>query len=365
MNIKKGLSTFMVAMMLMSTLVGLINISEVSKGVDTSLPFVDDFEDGNPDGWQIVNPWYVNGVSTGSLSIILGSLTGIGNYLLRVDVPNDGTNKDDHGIVLLNSTSSTDWSNYVYEIDGNLQITSGSYGYIDYYFYSQSKDNVYNSYWLRFAKLQDWIQLNKIVNGISSNLVQIAYPVDADTVYSLKVALENGNIKVFVNDNLKIDVNDSTFNKGTVGFGVATAGLESVLGYFDNVVVSGTSPMVPSVPQNLQISSGDSYVDLSWNAPLNDGGSPITEYRIYRGTYSGGEAYLDSVDGSSTSYHDTGVTNGETYYYYVTAVNDVGESELSSEVSVKAQISIVYQKILGWDVHRDAYSFENPGTEWS
>ena len=38
----------------------------------------------------------------------------------------------------------------------------------------------------------------------------------------------------------------------------------------------------PTPPQNLQATAGNGDVDLNWNAPSNDGGSPITEYKIYR-----------------------------------------------------------------------------------
>ena len=88
---------------------------------------------------------------------------------------------------------------------------------------------------------------------------------------------------------------------------------------------------VPGAPQNLQASAGNGYVLLNWQAPASDGGSTITGYKIYRGTTSGSESYLTQVTG--LSYNDTSVTNGNTYYYYVTAVNSVGESQPSNEVS--------------------------------
>ena len=72
---------------------------------------------------------------------------------------------------------------------------------------------------------------------------------------------------------------------------------------------------------------------LSWNAPSFDGGSQITGYRIYRGTSPGGEIFLQSVDDSLTSFPDTGLTNGQTYYYKVSAENANGEGPLSNEAS--------------------------------
>jgi len=98
-----------------------------------------------------------------------------------------------------------------------------------------------------------------------------------------------------------------------------------------------TAPSAPTPPRYLQATPGDKFVDLRWDAPSGDGGSAITEYKIYRGTSSGGETYLASVSVSTTSYKDKPVTNGQTYYYYVTAVNVAGESISSNEVHTKPQ----------------------------
>jgi fibronectin type 3 domain-containing protein len=84
-------------------------------------------------------------------------------------------------------------------------------------------------------------------------------------------------------------------------------------------------------PQNLQATWGDSFVDLTWNAPSSDGGSPITNYRIYRGTTPGGEIFLIEI-GNLLTYNDGTAVNGNTYYYKVSAVNALGEGPLSNEV---------------------------------
>jgi hypothetical protein len=44
------------------------------------------------------------------------------------------------------------------------------------------------------------------------------------------------------------------------------------------------TPSTPSAPQNLQATAGEGYVYLDWDTPSDDGGSTITEYKIYRGT---------------------------------------------------------------------------------
>src|SRR5439155_1619055 len=69
----------------------------------------------------------------------------------------------------------------------------------------------------------------------------------------------------------------------------------------------------PSAPQNLEAVAGDANVGLSWQAPASDGGSPITNYQIYRGTTAGGATFLATV-GDVLTYSDTNVTNGQSYY---------------------------------------------------
>ena len=86
---------------------------------------------------------------------------------------------------------------------------------------------------------------------------------------------------------------------------------------------------VPEPPQTLQAERGVGYVFLTWESPKDDGGASITSYRIYRN----GEIICE-VDGNTQHYNDTSVNINESYTYYVTAINGVGESSSSNEVNV-------------------------------
>src|SRR5256884_61471 len=91
-------------------------------------------------------------------------------------------------------------------------------------------------------------------------------------------------------------------------------------------------PAPPSAPQNLAATGGNAQVTLTWQAPASDGGSPITNYKIYRGVAPSTETLLTTV-GNVLTYTDSAVTNGVTYYYQVSAVNAAGEGPRSNEAS--------------------------------
>jgi fibronectin type 3 domain-containing protein len=88
-------------------------------------------------------------------------------------------------------------------------------------------------------------------------------------------------------------------------------------------------------PQAVSLSgTGDHDVILSWTA---SGSSGVVGYNIYRGTASGKESTtpLNSSPVTGTTYTDSNVTAGQTYYYMITAVSSSGtQSADSGEVSV-------------------------------
>src|SRR5439155_1707476 len=88
----------------------------------------------------------------------------------------------------------------------------------------------------------------------------------------------------------------------------------------------------PGAPRDLGAVAGDATVALAWSSPSSDGGSTITNYKVYRGTISGQLSFLATLP-NVLSYTDSAVTNGQTYYYKVTAVNAVGEGPRSNDAS--------------------------------
>ncbi len=98
--------------------------------------------------------------------------------------------------------------------------------------------------------------------------------------------------------------------------------------------IAGTPP---GAPTGLTATAGNAQASLSWTAPASNGGVSITSYRVYRGTFPGTETLLTTGGCSSLgvvqSCTDSGLTNGQTYYYKVSAVNSLGEGARSNEAS--------------------------------
>ncbi len=106
-----------------------------------------------------------------------------------------------------------------------------------------------------------------------------------------------------------------------------------LLGAYDGQIFK----TVPGAPVLSGI-AGNSVNHLTWKDGSN-GNSPITAHTVFRGTASGGEAALATLSGTATSYDDTSVTNGLTYYYQVNATNAVGVSPRSNEQALTPQVS--------------------------
>lgn len=96
---------------------------------------------------------------------------------------------------------------------------------------------------------------------------------------------------------------------------------------FEIALSSSQPASVPGVPGNLTAVPADTLVALNWSAAYG-----AANYNVKRAAASGG-FYNTIVNVTGTSYTDSGLTNGVTYYYVVSAVNNLGEGDDSQEAS--------------------------------
>ena len=99
------------------------------------------------------------------------------------------------------------------------------------------------------------------------------------------------------------------------------------------LLTGGAAPPPPNgapvAVTGLVATAGNGQVTLTWNAV-----SGATSYQLYRTGNSGNESATPSVSGlTGTTFTDTGLNPGTTYYYRVVAVNSSGASGFSSEAS--------------------------------
>lgn len=92
------------------------------------------------------------------------------------------------------------------------------------------------------------------------------------------------------------------------------------------------SSIIPSPPTNLSATpSSPTEVDLNWLAPQNNGGLPITGYKIERNDGNGFNLIANS---QTTTYQDKGMIPNSEHAYRVSAVNSAGTGVPSNSAPV-------------------------------
>ncbi|HSZ31133.1 MAG TPA: fibronectin type III domain-containing protein, partial [Pseudonocardiaceae bacterium] len=166
-------------------------------------------------------------------------------------------------------------------------------------------------------------------------------PITAYDIYRGTTAGGEGSTPVGTTNGTTLTFNDPGLTNGTTYFYTVKAVNAVGLSNASNEASATPKATVPGQPTNLAASAGDTKVVLSWTVPNTDGGSPIQSYNVYRSTTPGGEGstpYATNV--VSSSFTDTGVVNGTTYYYKVAAVNAVGAGQQSGEASATPQPAV-------------------------
>ncbi len=107
----------------------------------------------------------------------------------------------------------------------------------------------------------------------------------------------------------------------------SNVGGESSIGFFQDGMVY----TIPGQPRNVTATAGQVQVSIAWTAPLFDGGSAITSYKVYR-QLAGGNQLIATCGPEVFSCTDSSVTAGIAYSYTVNACN-AGGSNASTTVT--------------------------------
>jgi autotransporter-associated beta strand protein len=112
----------------------------------------------------------------------------------------------------------------------------------------------------------------------------------------------------------------------------------------------------PSAPASLAAFAGDTQILLTW--PASTG---ATNYILKRGTSSGNETTVVLANYTGTSYTDTNLVDGTTYYYIVVATGVGGASPKSPEASATPAVGAVFGLV--W-TGAAGTAWDNTTTNW-
>ncbi|WP_299682846.1 carbohydrate-binding protein [uncultured Dokdonia sp.] len=153
---------------------------------------------------------------------------------------------------------------------------------------------------------------------------------DNDTVTNVALRNENGEKVLLVyninstDQEISVNWNGRSFTYNLPGRSAATFTWE---GEF--------TPQPPEAPTNIIFTTDDTEVNLSW-----DDANRATTYAVRRATNINGPFSTIASDLTNTTYTDTNVTNGTTYYYRIRAINEIGTTE-STQISAVPNIIII------------------------
>ena len=236
------------------------------------------------------------------------------------------SNVPSHGSVMLKVTGDFDWNRpRVYEAESAYNTFSGNAYYVP------NNASFSSGAYVTGTGLDptNAFQFNKVA-APSNGLYQV------DIYYACS---SNRSAQLSVNGGAATNLVFVTTGGDTNQVGTTTIYLQLSAGE-NTLKFSNTTNLAPNfdkiavsrgTPSGLEATAGDGRVDLAWNASA----SGVT-VNLYRGTSSGGETLI-AAGLAGTNFTDTNVTNGVTYYYFITANNPVlgGESPPSTEVTAK------------------------------
>jgi pectate lyase-like protein/fibronectin type III domain protein len=264
--------------------------------------FSDDFQDGNANGWSR---------SSGSWSVVTD-----GSLAYR----QSSTSADS------NTRAGTSATNYSVQVRVKPIAFNGADRYVGV------MTRVVNSNHYYFLALQNGnrLVLGKRAGSSPIILASKSFTFSTGTYYTLRLDAQGSSLTGYVNGALQLTATESEFTAGIIGGATYFASAS-----FDDILVtslSGGGGTPPPPPSALAAAPGNAQVTLNWGASTG-----ASSYNVKRATVSGGPYTVIATGVNSTSFTNTGLTNGTTYFYVVSAVNSFGESANSSQASATPQ----------------------------
>lgn len=162
-------------------------------------------------------------------------------------------------------------------------------------------------------------------------------PITGYNIYDASGNIYNSSTNAFVSDtglitttsNLTINITGLT-DGSTYTFSIKAvnlAGLSSAVS-FGSITLG-----LPTAPLNFSGVSANTQITFSWQVPTSNGGSPITGYKIADSTDA---IVYDGTGNTAITTTITGLTNGTSYIYKISALNSRGASSYSAPITIIA-----------------------------
>ncbi len=243
------------------------------------------------------------------------------------------TNNNDNGIYLAYSDNNTISGNYIFNNDGDgIYVWASRDNIITNNYIVHNND--YGIYICSIESTNNQIYNNTLIyNHGSDNFFNSSHVQAYDSGNNNKWNTSSGYGNYWHDWANNNDTNDQN-GDGIVDWPYSIEGLSCAKDRYP--LKNRSFAVTPLPPTNLTANVGNGYVNLTWNAPIDNGGTDIIEYKIYRN-----ETLIATVSALHLWYNDTTVVIGQKYVYYVTAVNSIGESDRSNGVQVT--IGSVYE----------------------
>lgn len=141
------------------------------------------------------------------------------------------------------------------------------------------------------------------------------------TGYNIKRSETDGGPYTNLGTSTSLAYADTAVTTGTTYYYVITATNAAGESANSNQASATAILAAPPVPSSLQTAAGNQEARVFWT------GSPLADsYNVKRSLSSSGTYETIATGVTATGYHDTGLTNGTSYYYRISAVNGGGES---------------------------------------
>jgi fibronectin type 3 domain-containing protein len=173
----------------------------------------------------------------------------------------------------------------------------------------------------------------------STASVNLSWAASSDNVGVARYNVHRGTVAGFTPTALNriaqpasTSYTDSGLTAGTYYYKVTAEDLAGNVSLPSNEATASptTDATPPSAPTSLSATAVPGQVSLGWGASTDAGG--IARYNVHRSTTAGFTPTLANriAQPTGTSYADTGVTAGTTYYYRVTAEDNAGNTSAAS-----------------------------------